>query len=234
MRYVRPPKSGKAVHFTRAVHPSLLDAPGQGVDAMWRGQIGLWLGRSRRIGFFSGIYGRGRMFAGNMARIVQALAVAEIELVKSLFREYADSLGVDLCFQSFDRELSELPGDYAPPRGRLFLIYGSVSKDEERIAGCGALRPLSGEICEMKRLYVRPEFRGLGIGRALAEALADAAREIGYRAMRLDTLPAMREAQGLYFAMGFQEIDAYTHNPVSGSRFLELDLTRDSFRKENT
>jgi ribosomal protein S18 acetylase RimI-like enzyme len=159
-----------------------------------------------------------------MPRIIQALSPAEIELARGLFHEYANSLGVDLCFQNFDRELSELPGDYAPPRGRLFLAYHFSENAEQQLAGCGALRSLSTEICEMKRLYVRPEFRGHGIGRALAEGLAAAAREIGYRAMRLDTLPAMREAQELYAAMGFHEIAPYTHNPVCGSRFLELDL----------
>jgi putative acetyltransferase len=171
----------------------------------------------------------------HMVRIVQAISAAEVELVRGLFREYGDSLGVNLCFQNFDRELSELPGSYAPPRGRLFLAYHSAPNNEERLAGCGALRPFSGGICEMKRLYVRREFRGLGIGRAIAEGLAAAARQIGYRAMRLDTLPGMREAQAMYAGMGFQEIAAYTHNPVCGSRFLELDLTRpseDDMRRE--
>jgi ribosomal protein S18 acetylase RimI-like enzyme len=105
----------------------------------------------------------------------------------------------------------------------MLLAYrSSPSNKDVCLAGCGALRPLCPEICEMKRLYVRAEFRGLGIGRALAETLIAAAQEIGYRAMRLDTLPAMREAQALYVALGFQEIAPYTHNPVCGSRFLEL------------
>ena len=118
-----------------------------------------------------------------------------------------------------NRELRELPGDYAPPKGRLFLAY-----DAERVAGCGALRDLGDRICEMKRLYVVPEFRGKRVGRVLAEALIAAAREIGYRAMRLDTLPAMLGAQSLYRALGFREIAPYRYNPVQGTKFMELVL----------
>jgi GNAT superfamily N-acetyltransferase len=161
-----------------------------------------------------------------MPRITQALSAGEVNLARGLFREYADSLGVDLHFQNFDRELSELPGGYAPPRGRLFLARHFITNNDEQLAGGGALRPLSAETCEMKRLYVRPQFRGLGIGRALADTLIAAARQIGYHAMRLDTLPAMHEAHALYLAMGFQEIAPYTNNPIHGTRFLELDLTR--------
>lgn len=160
-----------------------------------------------------------------MPRIVQALSDGQVALAQELFREYADGLGVDLCFQGFERELSELPGDYAPPAGRLFLAF-EILDGAEQAAGCGALRPLGAGICEMKRLYVRAAFRGRGAGRALAETLVAAAQEIGYKALRLDTLPAMREAQALYAAMGFREIGAYRENPVPGSRFLELDLTK--------
>jgi len=154
-----------------------------------------------------------------MILIEPARSPAQIEHARSLFRAYADSLGVDLSFQDFDRELRELPGDYVPPKGRLFLAY-----DAERVAGCGALRDLGDHVCEMKRLYVVPEFRGKRVGRMVAEALIAAAREIGYRAMRLDTLPAMLEAQSLYHALGFREIAPYRYNPVPGTKFMELVL----------
>jgi len=159
-----------------------------------------------------------------MLRIEQASSAEQITLARELFLEYAKALSVDLCFQDFTRELQELPGKYAPPAGRLFLAYHSDDAPNECLAGCGALRPFSTEICEMKRLYIRPEFRGRGIGRALTLALITAAREIGYRALRLDTLLEMREAHKLYQALGFREIAAYCSNPVEGVRYLELDL----------
>jgi putative acetyltransferase len=160
-----------------------------------------------------------------MPRIEQASSNDQITLTRELFLEYANALSVDLCFQDFTRELQDLPGKYAPPAGRLFLAYYNDIGKSERLAGCGALRLFSSNACEMKRLYVRPEFRGRGIGRALTLALIAAAREIGYRAMRLDTLPEMREAHKLYRALGFQEIAAYCSNPVEGVRYLELDLS---------
>ena len=159
-----------------------------------------------------------------MPRIEQATSNEGIALARELFREYSKALNVDLCFQNFERELRELPGKYAPPAGRLLLAYHNVDASRVALAGCGALRPLSPEICEMKRLYVRPEFRGRGVGRALIFALINAAQEIGYRAMRLDTLPEMQEAQKLYQLLGFQEIAPYCANPVEGVRYLELDL----------
>ncbi len=143
----------------------------------------------------------------------------DVEAVRRLFVEYQESLGVDLCFQGFDRELAELPGDYVPPAGGLLVV-----RAEDGIAACVALRKLDPETCEMKRLYVRPAQRGLGWGRALAEAVIAEAREIGYRRMRLDTLPSMNEAQALYERLGFREIDPYTENPVPGARFLQLEL----------
>jgi ribosomal protein S18 acetylase RimI-like enzyme len=158
-----------------------------------------------------------------MLHILPAATPELVENARSLFLEYAASLGVDLCFQNFDCELASLPGDYAPPHGRLLLAYWDEYR-KENLAGCVALRKLDDSTCEMKRLYVRPAFRSKKIGRALALAVIAAAREIGYQRMRLDTLPSMTEAQSLYAALGFREIAAYRHNPVPGSRFLELAL----------
>jgi GNAT superfamily N-acetyltransferase len=225
MKCVLSRNSDKAIHFSRAARLSLLDALEQAVDA-FLSQIGLRKARPLSIWHLSRNLEAWKNGMTNMPRIEQAQSAAEIEMVRGLFREYADSLGVDLSFQNFERELRELPGAYAPPRGRLFLAYHLGANRGKQVAGCGALRPLSPETCEMKRLYVRREFRGLGVGRSLAEALVAAAQEIGYRAMRLDTLPAMQEAHALYLGMKFKEIPAYTHNPISGTRFLELDLSR--------
>jgi len=174
-----------------------------------------------------------------MLRITSAETDEGVKQASILFREYAAALGVDLSFQNFDQELASLPGDYAPPDGRLFLaVLDEASPDEQssvsstsstssalpHVAGCIALRKFDAETCEMKRLYVRPEFRGHGAGRALAHAVIDAAREIGYLRMRLDTLPQMTEAQALYRALGFREIPPYRHNPIVGSRYFELGL----------
>jgi ribosomal protein S18 acetylase RimI-like enzyme len=150
------------------------------------------------------------------ARQGEALAAA-----RQLFEEYAASLDISLCFQGFDEELSSLPGAYAPPRGRLLL----ASRGKES-AGCVALRPLEPEICEMKRLYVRPAYRSDGVGRLLAERVIHEAAMAGYRRMRLDTLPTMEAALALYRRLGFQEIAPYTANPVKGAVFLELQLNR--------
>jgi putative acetyltransferase len=140
---------------------------------------------------------------------------------RTLFEEYAASLGFDLCFQSFDLELAGLPGAYAPPQGRLLL----ASQGKE-IAGCVALRPLGPGVSEMKRLYVRPAYRGSGVGRLLAERIIHEARMEGYQRMRLDSLPTMEAALQLYRRLGFREIAPYTTNPVIGAVFLELELDR--------
>lgn len=139
--------------------------------------------------------------------------------VRELFREYADSLGVDLSFQGFEAELASLPGEYAPPAGRLLLglLDGAV-------AACVALRPFGERDCELKRLYVRDRARRTGLGRLLAEAAIDAARGIGYERMLLDTLPAMEAARQLYRSLGFEEVDAYRHNPVQGTSFMALRI----------
>jgi len=154
-----------------------------------------------------------------MLQIVPAQSEDEVGRARDLFLEYAAGLGVDLCFQNFEQELRELPGEYAPPGGRLLLL----TVDGE-LAGCVALRPIDQGTCEMKRLYARPQFRGKGVGRALANAVIDEARRIGYRSMRLDTLPSMPEAIPLYESLGFRRIGPYRHNPVPGAIFMELPL----------
>ncbi len=154
-----------------------------------------------------------------MLRVVTAETQEDMAQVRELFHEYVAALGIDLSFQNFEQELAALPGDYRPPEGRLLLAF-----DDAQAAGCGGLRKIEGEICEMKRLYVRPAFRGKGIGRLLAVALITAAREIGYARMRLDTLPSMKEAAALYRSLGFREIPPYRYNPVPGTLFMELDL----------
>jgi GNAT superfamily N-acetyltransferase len=159
-----------------------------------------------------------------MLRITQAVDETAIAQVRELFREYANSPGVSPCWQDFDRELATLPGKYSPPEGRVMLAHHIDPGKTENLVGCIAMRKLEEGICEMKRLYVRPEFRGEGAGRDLAEALIAEARSIGYGKMRLDTLPIMREAQQLYRMLGFREIPAYQKDPTPGALFFELDL----------
>jgi ribosomal protein S18 acetylase RimI-like enzyme len=152
----------------------------------------------------------------SIEHVVGGEALVEI---RTLFEQYAASLDIDLCFQGFAEELAGLPGDYSPPSGCLLLAR--VGDDP---AGCVAMRPLQPGVCEMKRLYVRPGFRGASVGRRLAEAVVDAARMAGYASMRLDTLAAMASARILYRSLGFQPIAPYRHNPVPGTAFLELTL----------
>jgi putative acetyltransferase len=156
-----------------------------------------------------------------MFRITQAESLEQIAEARRLFREYAGALGVDLCFQNFEQELASLPGGYAPPDGRLLLAM-----DGSRTAGCVALRRLWAGVCEMKRLYVRLDFRGTGLGRRLAIEIMTQGRKIGYQRMRLDTLPFMSEAIALYRSLGFQEIGAYRENPIEGTLYMEADLSR--------
>ena len=152
--------------------------------------------------------------------IYQAINPEHIQHARRLFQEYGESLGFSLCFQSFDKELAGLPGDYAPPEGRLLL-----AEHEGKIAGCVALHKLSDGICEMKRLYVRPAFRGQALGRALAERVLCEARDLGYTHMRLDTIVGkMDSAIALYRELGFREIPPYRENPIAGAIYMELKL----------
>ncbi len=154
---------------------------------------------------------------------LQALQVEspeQIAAIRELFLEYAQSLGFSLCFQSFDQELAELPGDYAAPEGRLLL-----ATCEGQSAGCVALHKLDHEICEMKRLYVRPEFRGKGLGKILAQRIIGEAHQIGYKQLRLDTVePLMRTAVKMYRTLGFREIAPYRTNPIEGALYMEISL----------
>jgi putative acetyltransferase len=148
---------------------------------------------------------------------------ADFDAVREIFREYADNLGIDLCFQGFEEELASLPGDYAMPRGALLL-----ARVDGALAGCCALRPLDTadypNASEMKRLYVRPAYRGLGLGRQLTEAILDAARVSGYDHVLLDTLEDMEAARNLYEDLGFEEVPPYYHNPIAGAHYLMVTL----------
>ncbi len=150
----------------------------------------------------------------------QAELPAQIAQARELFLEYAQSLGFSLCFQNFDEELAGLPGDYAPPEGRLLL-----ASYEGRLAGCVALHKIDSSTCEMKRLYLRPQFRGKRLGAALAQSIISEARQIGYQRMRLDTVePVMGDAVAMYRKMGFREIAPYRENPIAGTLYMELQL----------
>jgi ribosomal protein S18 acetylase RimI-like enzyme len=169
----------------------------------------------------------------------------EIDAARAIFRDYAASLGIDLCFQNFEEEVATLPGDYAEPRGALLLALVDAAHIKEaagqqaptlmrpngtlaHVAGCCALRPLDNtdyaNAAEMKRLFVRPGFRGLGVGRQLAEAILDASRGAGYACVLLDTLDDMESARALYEDLGFEEVPPYYHNPIAGAHYLKVDL----------
>jgi putative acetyltransferase len=151
---------------------------------------------------------------------VQAESAAQIAQARELFQEYERSLGIKLCFQDFERELAELPGHYTPPDGRLLLV-----ECDGQLAGCVALHPWEPGICEMKRLYLRPAFRGKGVGRVIAETIIAEARNIGYQRMLLDTIePIMTDAVELYRKLGFREIASYRPNPAAGVVYMELQL----------
>jgi GNAT superfamily N-acetyltransferase len=155
-----------------------------------------------------------------MISFTQAETPNQIDQARELFLEYAQSLGFSLCFQNFDKELANLPGDYAPPDGCLLL-----AEYEGQLAGCVALHKLDAGICEMKRLYLRPQFRGKGLGRILANRILSEARQIGYQRMRLDTVgPVMKDAVAMYRKLGFKEIPAYRPNPNPGTLYMELLL----------
>jgi putative acetyltransferase len=159
-----------------------------------------------------------------MVKIVKATAEESIEGAKTLIRDYVESLEFDLDFQNFGQEMDDFPGEYALPKGRLYIAI-----DENQPVGCVALRDLGDGICEMKRLYVNPEYRGRHIGRVLAKTVIKAAGELGYDRMRLDTIPSMRQANVLYKSLGFKEITPYRFNPIEGATFFELKLKESSF-----
>jgi putative acetyltransferase len=168
----------------------------------------------------------GKPHSSSVSSVVKGLCLspaespAQIADVRELFLEYAQSLGLSLCFQNFEGELAGLPGDYAPPEGRLLL-----AEYEARLAGCVALHKLEPGICEMKRLYLRPQFRGKGLGRALADRMITEACLIGYQRMRLDTVePVMPDAVAMYRKIGFHEIAPYRRNPIAGALYMELQL----------
>lgn len=167
----------------------------------------------------------GKLYAVAGPQIIVAACTDPMAMaaVREILRDYADTLGVDLCFQNFETELADLPGDYAAPRGTLL-----TAQVDGQLAGCCAMRPLDAvdypNACEMKRLYTRPAFRGHGLGRSLAEAALDFARTSGYHCVLLDTLSDMEAARALYEDLGFEEIPPYYHNPIAGAHYLKVQL----------
>ena len=159
--------------------------------------------------------------------IIKVVSKEHINIIRELFQEYADSLGFSLDFQNFDKELNSLPGDYAAPEGCLLLAYTG-----NQVVGCVGLRKISEGICEMKRMYLREEYRGKGIGKKLANRIIQEARQIGYKRMRLDTISTMVEAIHLYKSMGFKEIEQYYYNPIEGTKYMELKLRNENCHGE--
>jgi putative acetyltransferase len=160
------------------------------------------------------------VFMNRVMRIFQANTEEDIHHARTLFEEYAAGVGISLCFQNFDRELANLPGDYTPPDGRLLL-----ATENDQLAGCIALRKLGEGVCEMKRLFIRPAYRGTGLGRVLVAAIIDEARQLGYTQMRLDTLPGrMDQAIALYRSVGFVEIEPYYESPIEDAKYMQLEL----------
>lgn len=155
-----------------------------------------------------------------MFSLSQAHSKEAFEIAKNLFNEYAEELGIDLSFQNFSKELEEVEIEYAPPQGALFLAH---NEGKEAIA-CFAIRKWEGEICELKRMYIRKAFRGKGLGKKLLLKSIEQAKTLGYEKMRLDTLPSMRAAIELYRSVGFVEIEAYRYNPISGTKYFEKEL----------
>jgi ribosomal protein S18 acetylase RimI-like enzyme len=154
-----------------------------------------------------------------MLLIKRVISKNQIALIHNLFLEYADYLGIDLEFQGFKNELNNLPGEYSEPEGCLLLAFCN-----NQLSGCVALRKIDRITCEMKRLYVRQKSRGKGIAKALSKKIIEIAKKVGYKYMRLDTLPSMKEAISLYLSLGFEEINAYRYNPIEGAKFFELKL----------
>ena len=162
----------------------------------------------------------GNTMLGLFLQYIDSPTHPQLSAVRPLLLEYQQSLGVDLCFQDFEREMQELPGAYAPPDGRLVLAWL-----DQQLAGCVALRRHDAQAAEMKRLYLRPAHQGQGLGRLLAEHIIAQARSLGYQRLLLDTLPMMHSAQALYAKLGFQATQAYVYNPVPGVKYLALDLS---------
>ena len=162
-----------------------------------------------------------------MIKIIQAISREHIDSVRKLFFEYAKSLNVSTCFENFDKEVENLPRLYGPPKGRLLIALSDI-----KVAGCIALKKVDDQTCEMKRLFVRHEFRGQGVGKELTTAVWEEARGTGYKKMRLDTLPSMKEAIALYESLGFEPIPPYRELPVPGALFMQVALDRNVHLKE--